>query len=220
MRLSHQRKFVFLAYPRTASSTIRSLLDEISEVKGVHLSDTTPEFPFHHHISARELKRVFDRHGWNWFQYKRFCVVRNPYTRLVSLFNRRREKESLWNPRIRLKGNLFNRLICRLPARPAFNLFVLTRNPRQGVARNLQSFIGDATGNVLVEDILQFEHLKEQLPEYLHGLGVEISADDIPKLNASSSQTSYVELYTDLTRRKVEQMYQYEIKRFGYKFGD
>ena len=38
-------------------------------------------------MPACEAKRAFDERGWNWFEYNRFCIVRNPYARMVSLYH-------------------------------------------------------------------------------------------------------------------------------------
>ena len=32
-------------------------------------------------------KEIFDKKGWEWSLYRKFCVVRNPYDRVVSLYH-------------------------------------------------------------------------------------------------------------------------------------
>lgn len=218
MRISHRHNFIFLAYPRTASRTIRSLLDDAADLSGVHLSQVTAENPFHHHMTARAAKQAFDRLGWDWHSYHSFCVVRNPYARLLSLFKRRREKEDRWDARLHPVHNLTSWLFARLPARLAFNLFVLTRDPQRGVACSLPAFTFDAQGRNLVSGVLQFEYLDEQLPASLEILGLAVNAQELPKLNRSNDQSSYVGWYHPLTIRQVERNYAYTIEKFGYRF--
>jgi hypothetical protein len=62
-------------------------------------------------MSARELKAEFDRRGWDWFGYRRFCFARNPYARLVSLFKRRQEHDASLTRRVHVAGNLANWII-------------------------------------------------------------------------------------------------------------
>ena len=46
MRISHRYRFVFLAYPRTASRSVREVLDPYSDIHGVHPTRTRREHPF------------------------------------------------------------------------------------------------------------------------------------------------------------------------------
>lgn len=87
MRISHKYRFVFLANLRTGSTTVRSILDHYSDIKSVHITQISERFPFYHHISAQELKPIFEERGWDWSKYKKFCVIRNPYDRIVSLYH-------------------------------------------------------------------------------------------------------------------------------------
>jgi hypothetical protein len=220
MRISHRHRFVFLAYPRTASSTTQRLLDDYSDVLSVHVSETSVDFPFHHHITARELKAEFDRRGWDWFEYRRFCFVRNPYARVVSLFKRRREREARFTRRIHLAGNVANWIFRRLPADMAFKAYVLSRSPHRGPAGTLASFIADEDGRPLVDDVLRFERLSVVLPEYMNALGVTICGADIPHLNRSEDRSGYARWYGPMTKRKIETLYAREIEQFGYVFGE
>ncbi|MEM7695943.1 MAG: sulfotransferase family 2 domain-containing protein [Pseudomonadota bacterium] len=86
MRLSHQRKFIFLAYPRTASRTIRTFLNPISDVKGIAAQDVSPENPFYVHIDASNAGKALERAGHRWADYYSFAFVRHPYTRVQSLY--------------------------------------------------------------------------------------------------------------------------------------
>lgn len=220
MRLSHQHKFIFLAYPRTASSSIRQLLDAYSDIKSVHLADTTKDFPFHHHMTAKDLKTVFEQRGWDWSEYKKFCVVRNPYARLLSLFRRRREVETQWQTNISFAGNISNWFLRKLPSKLAFSLYVLTRTQTRGPAGNLHAFTCDKSGRLLVDTILSYENLEHDLPNYLDSLGLELKNYKMPHLNRSQNRINYPSWYTLLTKRKVENTYADEIKRFAYRFND
>ena len=70
-----------------------------------------------------------------------------------------------------------------------------------------------------MDDILRFEMLTLELPEYLLRLGIDIQAEEIPRMGASGIR-SYRSFYDDSTQRFVTSFYQYEIERFGYSFDE
>lgn len=219
MRISHRYKFVFLAFPRTASTSVRRLLDPFSDVASVHKAQTTPDFPFYHHITADELKTIFDQRGWDWFAYQRFCVVRNPYDRAVSLFRHRTEKDAAGHARPNLFSSMMNVLYKKTPRRLAFPLFVCAIRSDAGVSKSLRAFICDRQGHPLVDDVLQFECLSEDLPGYLQTLGIEVQGEQLLRLNVSRDRAAYAGWYTPFTRKLIERKYNYELERFGYRFG-
>ncbi len=215
MRISHTHRFVFLAYPRAASSSIRRLLDPYSDLAGVRRSETTAENPFHHHMNAREAHRAFTALGWDWEAYSRFCVVRNPYARLVSLFRRRTEVE-LGSSRLPPISGALSALFAALPLRAGFLLYVLTRLPGRGVAQDLPAFTEDGRGRPLVSDVLRFEALEMDLPPLLGRLGIDLDQGALPRLNASAPGPAISAYYLPLTRRLVRRKYRPTIERFGY----
>ena len=202
MRISHSHKLIYLAVPRTGSTTARNILDVSADITSIHISTITPDFPFYHHISALELKKIFAARGWNWDGYRKFCVIRNPYDRVVSLYHHRVEN---------LAKNAHQ-------SPPSFKQYVFQLNPTQRLPTSLQAFVCDESGDFLVQDILQFEQLHTQLPAYLHQIGISLSADQIPRLNASRNRRSYRDYYDAETKARIGQLYRYEIERFGYVF--
>ena len=79
MRISHDNKFVFIAIPKTGSTTVRKLLDNFSDIKSIHLNGN-----FAMHATAQQVKSEFVVKGWSWIDYYKFTVVRNPIARLHS----------------------------------------------------------------------------------------------------------------------------------------
>ncbi|GAB4161282.1 MAG: hypothetical protein Fur0021_34300 [Candidatus Promineifilaceae bacterium] len=218
MRISHRYKFVFLALPRTGSTTVRKILDAYSDVKSVHVTQTTAEFPFYHHISARELKRIFDDRGWDWFAYRRFCVVRNPFDRIVSLYHHYQKTNA---DRDKAKTSLYNFLkYLYFQVRPemTFAEYVARLDPKGKLTTTLMEFIGGDDGALLVDDVLTFENLATELPAYLQRMNISINPQEIPVLNASASRQPYAVYYTNAARERVASLYAYEIERFSYTF--
>jgi len=214
MRISHKYKFVFLATPRTGSTTVRKVLDDYSDIISVRISQKNRQFPFYDHISAAELKQIFDRKGWQWEDYRTFCVVRNPFDRVVSLYHHHLKMRDR-----RDNKSLLSNIRDALTPEPSFKKYVFSINPRKRLTTALEYFIGDRTGsNMLVKDVLMFEHLTRDLPDYLGSIGIQVSEEDIPHLNASDNRNDYRKYYCEDTKRRVSDLYRYEIERFGYTF--
>ena len=99
----------------------------------------------------------------------------------------------------------------------SFEEYVRSINPKSKLTTTISNFICDDEGNILVDNILRFENLQEELPTYLKSIGITIKPEDIPRLN-SSKTTSYKRFYDTETKQKVREIYRYEIERFNYDF--
>jgi len=218
MRISHQRRFVFLANPRTGSTTVRKILDDYSDVKSVHITETSDEFPFYDHISASELKAIFEKKGWEWAEYRKFCMVRNPFDRVVSLYHLHQEIM-----RQKVKGrNVIQKLLRYIKRRiiplNTFHDYVMHIDPNVRMSKSLKTLICDNNGDSLVDDVIMYERISDELPTYLSLFDIYISKEEIPHLNASKAREDYRQYYSEETRHRVECLYAYEIDRFGYQF--
>jgi hypothetical protein len=87
VRISHRHRFQFRSHPRTASRSVRKVLDRYSDIESVNIPKARQEYPIYHHMLAKEVKQVFAEMGWDWFRYRRICVVGNPCARVVSLYD-------------------------------------------------------------------------------------------------------------------------------------
>src|SRR5690606_27928408 len=87
MQISHRYKFIFFSFPKTGSESVRELLDPYSDIRGIPYWNISEENPFYSHISPAEVKAIFQKNGWDYDEYFKFTFVRNPWARLVSLYN-------------------------------------------------------------------------------------------------------------------------------------
>ena len=220
MRISHKYRFVFLANPRTGSTTVRSILDHYSDIKSVHITQISERFPFYHYISAQEFKAIFEERGWDWSKYKKFCVIRNPYDRIVSLYHHGQQmklKKSSHSPKAQLRF-LKERVQYLVDSKKPFRDYVTSISPKNRLTTSLKEFVCDKKGDFLVDDILVFENLTSELQAYCKKIGLEFDSESVPYLNASQNRKFYTKYYDNLTKRRVASMYAYEIEQFGYDF--
>ncbi|MCS3697419.1 sulfotransferase family protein [Salinibacter ruber] len=219
MRISHDRKFVFLSLPRAASLTVRKALNPYSDIKSKRKSDITHTNPFWHHTRACEAKEIFEEKNWSWGNYRTFCFVRNPYDRVVSAYKRRWEENYGWHSTGRpvrdVKSFLRDVFFKPIP----FEAFVRESNPEKGYSISIYNFTHDSEDNCLVDDILKFENLPENLVDYL-GFELEISIDrrSVGHYHKSESRKKYKSYHTEKTKRIIRRQYRMEIEEFGYGF--
>ena len=81
MRISHKYKFVFISKPKCATTSVRKVLDQYSDIH------STDSYPYHHHSNAQELKWHFEEMNWEWDQYYKFITIRNPWDMVVSWYH-------------------------------------------------------------------------------------------------------------------------------------
>ena len=87
MRISHRYRFIFFANPKTGSSSVRHFLNSYTDVMPVRdYRERTADNPFYPHITPKETRRLFEDYGWDFYGYTKFVFVRNPWDRLVSLY--------------------------------------------------------------------------------------------------------------------------------------
>ncbi|MDQ8208555.1 sulfotransferase family 2 domain-containing protein [Coraliomargarita sp. SDUM461003] len=213
MRILHSQKLVFLSMPRAGSTTVRNTLDQYSDVKSVHVSKVDADFPFFHHMTASELKAAFEAKGWQWDDYRKFCVVRNPYDRLVSLYHL--SLNILANQR---KQSLKGRLMARFGSVPTFEDYLYAINTNSHLPCTFKFFACAPDGEVLIDDLLKFENLSTELSDYLTQRGIPTQEQEVPRLNASEDRRKYRSYYDDKSRQFVAEKFGEEIDRFGYEF--
>ena len=92
MIVSHTKKFIFFAVPKTGTHAVRELLSshkgpddwEQQILFGEQLSPI-PEIAKiqHGHISAQQIAPYLDKEAWG--SYFKFAIVRNPFERFISI---------------------------------------------------------------------------------------------------------------------------------------
>ena len=103
MNLSHTHKFLFIAIPKTYTTTVGSALKKYSAKVKRYKGDQ--------HVSYNFLKENM-KPTINFDDYFKFTIVRNPWDRLVSVFhflNIKKDSSNLVAPVTRRK--LYNRYI-------------------------------------------------------------------------------------------------------------
>jgi hypothetical protein len=221
MRISHRHRFVFFASPKTGSRSVRKLLDAYAEIHGRPADQVTADFPFYNHMRPVELRNVFASRDWDFDAYFKFVMVRNPWSRLVSLYEMFSFRE----------GGQLSRLRRQATRHRSFRAWVHTLDPEgRGVgapvletsvirsgAFSYTGFAGDEAGRPLVDEVIKLEEIESRIPPLLERLGVPLRRR-VPRTGRGRYRGSHRAYYDDETRELVGSLYEEDIERFGYTF--
>lgn len=228
MILSHKHKFIYIKTRKTASSSIEAMLSRACGPEDV-ITPTTdrlmtgermpprnyqldhplvpkrplwrrllrrpervyhPTIGFYEHIPAWRIKAYVGDEIWN--SYYKFTFERNPWDKQISWYFYKTKSKT---------------------HRPSFESFMT--NKEKASVENYSLYTID--GDIAVDFLGRYETLGEDLAKVLKEIGIE-GDTPLPRLNVYGSGGDYRKLYTDKTRKIVEDWYAPEIERFGYTF--
>lgn len=218
MRISHKYKFVFIAVPRTGSTSVRNALNAVSDVESVLKYQITENNPFYHHISASEIREIFKQRDWKWEEYHKFCVVRNPYDRAVSLYHHRIDTKDREAPKKSGVYNFVRNLKYKYFYNKTFSDWLSKNNFEKGLSRSVKSFTHDTDGNCLVDTFIKFENIDDEFKQLSKTLGFNEKVDYVERKNQTIMRDEYRSYYEVNTKEIIENKYSYELNLFDYKF--
>ena len=228
MILSHKHKFIYIKTRKTASSSIEAMLSRLCGPDDV-ITPTTdrlmtgerlppqnyrldhplvpkrpflrrllgrperhyhPSIGFYEHIPASRIKAYVGDDIWN--SYYKFTFERNPWDKQISWYFYKTKSKA---------------------QRPSFESFMGDKD--KALVENYSLYTTD--GKIAVDFLGRYESLNEDLANVLKEIGVR-SSEPLPQLNVYGGGGDYRQLYTDTTRKLVEEWYAPEIEAFGYEF--
>ena len=209
--LSHQHKTIFIHIPKTAGQSIETLfLDDL----GLQWNERAPLLlranpnstlgpPRLAHLSITEYLTCGYISRPKFDSYFKFCFVRNPWDRAVSMY------KYLTN-----KTETFEQFLANGPGNPNSNLAYFFR-PQTDYAL-------DPNNRVKVDFIGKFETLKEDLDPIITHLRLNSELRHVNRSRTISDKTnnrsSYRDFYCQKTKKLIEKIYASDIETFNYKF--
>jgi hypothetical protein len=187
------------------------MLDPYSDLRvNNNVREQGENLPFYTHISPLETKEIFEDLGWEYGSYLKIICTRNPFNRLVSLY------EMIYKRR----PSIF---------RPSFKNWLLnTKNSgvggggkdyhrwRKYGTYSLDNLIFDKNGDSLVDKVIKLEEFNKEIPALFSRLNLP-KLDGIVKKNVGRKSKKTQEYYDDELVSLVQQRYSWELKKFNYK---
>lgn len=223
MRLSLKHKFVYISIHKTASSTVRKLLDPYSDLTSCSDKQTI----CYHHIPAKKMKYYFDeryikadKQNWDWNNFFKFTTVRNPWDRKLSTFSYLKEKAKQFKKvDMGLDPTWFVEKVLRIDAECANFKQYLKKYCNPNKKRNRQvDWVLDKNGNNMLDFVGKVENLDKNIKYAFKQIGLPE-----PKLvhKNKSNHHPYTDEYDEQWMiDKVAERYKDDISHFDYEFGN
>ena len=184
--INHQKKFIFIHIPKTAGSSIIDAL--FPKFRGKWGS-------YKGHFLPNEYELDI------WKNYFSFCVIRNPWDRMVSLYHYWCDGKDVSNQR----GISFKEFCLSFPTSISHSYYHKRRQVE---------FI-DRDG-IRVDAILKFENLEEDFQSICNHLNLNVSLPHLIK--SKFRKPDYSAYYDNETRAWVADYFAEDIELGGYKF--
>lgn len=171
--VSHRHKFIFLANPKCASTSVHEFLRPFSD-KAFTMS--VYQRPLGTHANARKVKSYIEKRGYHWEDYFVFTTIRHPLRRIRSCYYY--EIDFFQN---RDPIDLF------IPTPKDFKRYVM----EDWFFRrfyDLHEFVSDDKGESLVSRIIKVEEIDRELPPILERVGIPERWEDFKKKNVSKKK--------------------------------
>jgi hypothetical protein len=226
MIISHRYRCIFVKTKKTAGTSIEVFLSQHCGEDDI----VTPIYPHVEPHRARNYKGrwnpipecVLERRGqvvWtDWYRQKRF------YNHLPARVIRRRVSSRLWN-------SYFKFCVERNPWDKTLSHYCMRRDRARGALTWEQylaqadwpinaPFYTDRQGRLLVDRVLRYEHLTEELADVFRLLGVPFARDlgVHAKSEHRRDRTPYQQVYTEPQAALIGQVFSHEIRMHGYQF--
>lgn len=148
---------------------------------------------FYNHIPAYLVRERIPAETWN--SYFKFCVERNPWDKAVSYYH-------MLNHR---SGKTLN-----------FEHFVSSNDH----AHNFPLYTSFDTKEVLVDRILKYDQLNDELSEVFGALGVPFDGKltTFSKANYRTDKTPYQDYYNSRTKDLIQEKFHHEIELMKFDF--
>jgi len=194
MPVSHKHKLFFVHIPKNAGTALNEHLS-LEGSLGHYKFDTSqvPE------------------------GYKTFCIIRNPYDRLVSCYEYAKMKESYWHSH---EGKSMYgphpdyELLKDATFKECLTLLKDGKLKHQGWLPQWW-WVADASGNINIDYVIKMEGLDNGLNSMFNDLGFD-ELKIVPKIN-TSKRKSYQDYYDNETKKIAKHLYDTDLKTFQYE---
>jgi hypothetical protein len=208
-RQETQRPILFYRIPKNASTSIYNHIGYSNIIKQHYkkIFDNADQEVYYNwfcpsHSTPEELCETIEELMGNCI---RFCVIRNPWDRMVSSFNQNRKDQS-WKSTGH-KPNMNFKEFCSLIHKNKDNKKFLGSRPQ----------IEWVCGKYPPHEILRFENLKSDFAAMVEKYKLKGFSKELPHEN-KTDHPHFSECYDSESKEMIEDVFSQDIKKFNYSF--
>jgi len=216
MLISHKHKFITIDIPKTATRSFRESFLPLNIIDVYGKPELNAEF--YQHDCVIRAKKQFAKNDWNWNEYFKFTIVRNPWVRYFSFFKYfksygekylRRDESIQWKQPELNQGKACVELFKDKNDQTAFKSIILNNDSQD-------TYYCDENGEIIVDHIAEFENLQNEFVFLCDQVGIK--APNLKHGNKSSNSQGMHDIYNqqliDLVAKKEKSVIQLN----GYDF--
>ncbi len=232
MLVSHRKKFIYTKTAKTASTSVESFFEPYCMESGKWTSaklrnaivspagiighrGKLPRFSgwpllgprWYDHMPAARIRSLVGQKIWD--SYFKFCVVRNPFEKVVSGFHFFEELD---------RRNLRPLGVPQFPTlQERFANWVETQVARKKILFDRNRFV--IKGEVCVDYVIKYEDLNNGVRHVCQQVNVPFDRD-LPRMVTGFRPPGHglEQYYDDRTKALVARTYDFEIEYFGYEY--
>lgn len=218
MLISHKHKFITIDIPKTGSRSLRESLLPLGVID-VH-GEPKLDAQFYQHDCMVRAKKQFGINQWNWDDYYKFTIVRNPWARYFSFYKYfknytekylHRDDTIEWTEPELNQGKLCAELFDNRDDQTILHNIILSNDSQD-------SYYCDESGNVAVDYIAEFENISNEFTFLCNHVGIKTPG--LQHCNKTSLPQNMREIYNKQLNNIVAEKEKHVIKLKGYKFDE
>jgi hypothetical protein len=215
MLISHKHKFLIIAIPKTASSSIRRTLVSLGVVDERVCPRPVHKNEFKQHGTISEAITEFNKRSWNYNDYFKYSIVRNPWDRYLSFLTYYKTRLDFYKNNKPLNNNQKiqkNQIIRRFNNKTDREILrdLIIQNPAQSF------YLVDSNNNIIMDRIGQLENIQNDFNDFCRS--VKITEQLLLHKNKSKFTLSKTDLYTQELVDMVMEKEKWVINEYGYDF--
>lgn len=216
MLISHKHKLITIDIPKTGTRSLRESLCPLGvvDIVGKPFLDSD----FYQHSTALQIKNSFKTNNWDWCDYFKFTIVRNPWDRYFSFFKYfhsykdkylNKSKDIIWDKAAINQGQYCVELFQKNSNYKIMKSIIDNHLPQS-------DFFLDNNDNVIVDHVANFDNFQNEFTFLCNFIG--INTPTLKHNNKSVNSLCGIDVYNKQLIDLVEQKEQFVIKLKNYQY--
>lgn len=235
MLVSHRKRFIYTKTVKTAGTSVEAYFEPYCVPEGTWtFSHDCDEYvgetgivgrrgknrkgeDWFNHMAAETIKEQVGDRTWN--DYFKFCVIRNPFDKLVSAFHYfedKYERNKKRFPRVRRLNDHGDKFLDAIKDQSPIERFRIWIAWGGGVGDRNKYIINN---EFCLDYFIRFESLQSDIQQVCETLDIPFQPENILRLKSGTRPRDFSlsDYYDAKTIELVTQQYALEIDRFGYE---